>query len=182
MSSVLQLDVYYLKAPGVTIDKVKQPDPDPLAALEALSLLESVSEGIVMIQKLEALLLNESPTLRVFIHDVTRFTIFTRSIIEQAPLQFSPQRKASFGKHSRAISHPGFTKSPEWKHIRVRYYKSSRAILNLLPLSPSLPTDAATGQQLLPALEGHTSYITSIAFSPDGKQIVSGSDDQTVRR
>ena len=30
-------------------------------------------------------------------------------------------------------------------------------------------------------LEGHTSYVTSVAYSPDGKHIVSGSLDKTVR-
>ncbi|KIO01502.1 hypothetical protein M404DRAFT_149928, partial [Pisolithus tinctorius Marx 270] len=30
-------------------------------------------------------------------------------------------------------------------------------------------------------LQGHTSYVTSVAFSPDGNRIVSGSDDNTVR-
>jgi len=30
-------------------------------------------------------------------------------------------------------------------------------------------------------LSGHTASVWSVAFSPDGKQIVSGSDDQTVR-
>jgi WD40 repeat protein len=42
--------------------------------------------------------------------------------------------------------------------------------------------DAATGQLLLPALEGYTSSVYSVTFSPDGKQIVSGSLDMTVRR
>jgi hypothetical protein len=98
MSLALRRDVYSLRAPGITIDQVKQPDPDPLVAirysclywvdhlfecqsredtirdlkdsglvysflrqyflywLEALSLLKSVSEGVVMIQKLEDLL------------------------------------------------------------------------------------------------------------------------------
>jgi hypothetical protein len=97
MSLALRCDVYSLKAPGITIDQVKQPDPDPLAAvrysclywvdhllegqtreetikdlkdsgpvysflrqyflywLEALSLLKSVSEGVVMVRKLEDL-------------------------------------------------------------------------------------------------------------------------------
>jgi hypothetical protein len=94
MSFALRRDVYCLKAPGITIDQVKQPDLDPLAIirysclywvdhllecqkedtikdledsgqvlnflrqyflywLEALSLLKSASEGIVIIRKLE---------------------------------------------------------------------------------------------------------------------------------
>jgi WD40 repeat protein len=35
---------------------------------------------------------------------------------------------------------------------------------------------------MLQTLEGHTDWVTSVAFSPDGKQIVSGSRDTTVRR
>lgn len=95
LSRILRRDIYKLKAPGITIDQVKKPDPDPLAAVrysclhwvdhlldrqarrdtnrslkdsdsvyrflrqyflywfEALSLLKSVSEGIVIIRKLE---------------------------------------------------------------------------------------------------------------------------------
>ena len=29
--------------------------------------------------------------------------------------------------------------------------------------------------------EGHTSHVTSVAFSPDGQRIVSGSEDETLR-
>ena len=33
--------------------------------------------------------------------------------------------------------------------------------------------DAVTGQELL-ALPGHTSYVRSVAFSPDGQRMVTG--------
>ena len=33
----------------------------------------------------------------------------------------------------------------------------------------------------LQALEGHSGYVTSVAFSPDGKLVASGSGDSTVR-
>jgi hypothetical protein len=97
LRTVLRHNVYSLIAPGISIEQVKQPDPDPLAAvqysclywvdhlldcqnredtikdlkdsgsvydflrqyflywLEALSLLKSVLEGIVIIRKLEDL-------------------------------------------------------------------------------------------------------------------------------
>lgn len=40
--------------------------------------------------------------------------------------------------------------------------------------------DANTGN-LLKILIGHTDWIASVSFSPDGKTIVSGSWDKTVR-
>jgi WD40 repeat protein/serine/threonine protein kinase len=40
--------------------------------------------------------------------------------------------------------------------------------------------DGATGKELI-ALKGHASSVTSVAFSPDGLRLASGSDDQTVR-
>jgi hypothetical protein len=41
--------------------------------------------------------------------------------------------------------------------------------------------DATTGQIIAGPFTGHTSYVTSVAFSPDGERIVSGSEDQTIR-
>ena len=40
--------------------------------------------------------------------------------------------------------------------------------------------DMATGKETS-KLEGHIYFVRSVAISPDGKTIVSGSDDRTVR-
>ena len=41
--------------------------------------------------------------------------------------------------------------------------------------------DADTGQPVGQPLTGHTDAVCSVAFSPDGHRIVSGSADDTVR-
>jgi hypothetical protein len=101
LSEALRRDIYYLSVPGLLIDQVLPPDPDPLASiryscvywvdhledseseaemsdkdlqdagivhdflrkkylywLESLSLLHSMSEGVVAVQKLEALVVS----------------------------------------------------------------------------------------------------------------------------
>ena len=41
--------------------------------------------------------------------------------------------------------------------------------------------DANTGQPIGQPLTGHTDWVYSVAFSPDGARIVSGSRDKTLR-
>jgi WD40 repeat protein len=40
--------------------------------------------------------------------------------------------------------------------------------------------DLATGKEMS-KLEGHTNWVMSVAISPDGRTIVSGSYDNTIR-
>ena len=55
--------------------------------------------------------------------------------------------------------------------VNFTFYRSPNSLFNL---------HIHTGQ-LLNTLEGHSANVTSVAFSPDGNRIVSGSYDSTVR-
>src|SRR6187200_1550308 len=46
--------------------------------------------------------------------------------------------------------------------------------LGLLPLSAQEPKPKAT-------FEGHTNFVRSLAYSPDGKTLASGSEDETIK-
>ncbi|KAJ3714302.1 WD40-repeat-containing domain protein [Lentinula guzmanii] len=41
--------------------------------------------------------------------------------------------------------------------------------------------NADTGEAIGDPLKGHSNWVSSVAFSPDGKRIVSGSDDKSIR-
>jgi WD40 repeat protein len=103
---------------------------------------------------------DESPNIYAFIYDARRFALHNRLIIEQAPLQtycsallFAPEKSIVRETFKRYI--------PSWiqRKPRVETYWNA----------------------MLQTLEGHTAWVNSVAFSPDSKQIVSGSDDRTIR-
>ncbi|TGO45298.1 hypothetical protein BCON_0404g00020 [Botryotinia convoluta] len=180
ISLVLRCNVYNLCAPGISIDQC-----DTLVSigltisytqilegtlitklktvahflywLEALSLIKSLPNSILMIRKLEEWVDgNQSPNLYAFINDAKRFALYSRSIVEKAPLQaycsalvFAPQK---------SIVRTTFEKDiPSWikqKPIVEPYWNA-----------------------MLQTLEGHTDSVSSVAFSPDGKQVISDLDN-----
>ena len=94
------------------------------------------------------------------ISDAVRFALYNRYPIENAPLQ-------------AYVSALIF--SPINSLIREEFSKEEPIWVNLKPIietswSPCMQT-----------LEGHGGWVNSVAFSPDGRQIVSGSGDGTVK-
>ncbi|KUJ12749.1 uncharacterized protein LY89DRAFT_687710 [Mollisia scopiformis] len=130
--------------------------------LEALGWMEKTSEGIQAILSLEAYVsVLKSPNLYAFIYDAKRFALHNRSVIEQAPLQL----------YCSALVF-----APEKSIVRKTFEK---CIPCWIQQRPKVQEHWDT---LLQTLEGHSGSITSVAFSPDGKQqVVSGSYDRTIR-
>ncbi|PVH68302.1 hypothetical protein DL98DRAFT_631910 [Cadophora sp. DSE1049] len=129
--------------------------------LEALGWIGKTSEGILAIYSLESLIpANRSPNLHAFVHDAKRFALSNRSAIEQAPLQL----------YCSALLF-----APEMSIIRREF---KELVPHWIQRQPRVRSNWSAALQ---TLEGHSDYVTSAAFSPDGKQVISGSDDKTVR-
>ena len=127
--------------------------------LEALSLIGRISTAIGMVSTLQTLVSEkDSSELVDFLLDAQRFILTDCFIADIAPLQlyyssvvFAPQRCFVRSKCNL----------PKW-----------------LIRSPPME-ETWTGR--LQTLEGHSGEVNSVAFSPDGKQLVTSSMDKTVK-
>lgn len=129
--------------------------------LEAMSLIRETPTTILMINRLQTLMNpSEHGNLCSLVYDAKRFILSNRWIISHAPLQiyasaliFAPEKSLIRAQFKHMM--------PPWIIKRPAVEQYWTAELN--------------------TLEGHTDFITSIAFSPSDDLVATGSLDGTTR-
>ncbi|KAF1958418.1 WD40 repeat-like protein [Byssothecium circinans] len=192
MSGTLQRDMYGLRALGYPIERVKQPDLDPLAMSRysciywvdhlcdwklnshanhnvnlrdggaALSLCKGMSKGVISIAKLEALIQERADASAL----VGTIRDAHRFIM----------------RHKWAIEN-----SPLQAYVSALLFSPARSLIRGL-FKKEEPTWITTKPGMedkwsacLQTLEGHSDEVSSVAFSHDSTRLASASHDRTVK-
>ncbi|KAJ1328039.1 dynein assembly factor with WDR repeat domains 1 [Microdochium nivale] len=130
--------------------------------IESLSLLQSISEGMLALQRLIQYSRGQStgPGFQALVNDIYRLLQMFRPAIERRPLQ--TYASALIFSPSRSLIRDLFShEAPAWVKCKTEF--------------------AGQWSACEATFEGHTNWVRSAAFSPDGQRIVSASDDSTVK-
>ncbi|KAL4912441.1 hypothetical protein BDW62DRAFT_206493 [Aspergillus aurantiobrunneus] len=129
--------------------------------LETMSLIGLAPEAIGIINTLQSVFGgNISVQFAKFLQDAARFIVKYVQIINNAPLQ---------------VYCSGLVFSPTDSIIRRTFDCQRPCWIAVLPqVEKSWSAELQT-------LEGHSHWVQSVAFSPDGQKIVSGSSDETIK-
>ncbi|KAF2633809.1 WD40 repeat-like protein [Macroventuria anomochaeta] len=194
LSRTLQRDMYGLEAPGISINDIAPPTPDPLAAsrypciywidhlcdskpksranevkdvqdmsvVEGLSLCKSIAKGVVSMTRLCSLSqeVQGGEELTKLLQDARRFIMYHKGPIESYPLQL----------YASALLF-----SPTESAIRKQFQHEEPEGVTVQPAMSS------GWSACLLTLEGHSSGVSSVAFSHDSTMLASASEDKTVK-
>lgn len=172
--------------------------------LEALSLLDKIPAGLASIQALRDLLpADDTSQFAAFVRDMFSFVMWNSYCIELSPLQayasallFSPKnskvRRHFEDQHELdwIITKPAV--QDDWEpYVQLNGHQIAVKAAQFSPDESQLVSggvdhtvkvwDVSSGMCTCTFL-GHTSNVTSVAFStPDGRYVASGADDHIIR-
>ncbi|KAF1937030.1 hypothetical protein EJ02DRAFT_306486, partial [Clathrospora elynae] len=124
--------------------------------LEAMSLMRESSKCANFIESLQALVGLSASNVSSFLHDAKRFVLRFQSILADAPLQ---------------IYCSALVFAPERSLVRRTFADQMPQLFEMLSIRE------ANWDACRSTLEGHSSRVTAVAFSPDGQLVASASWD-----
>ncbi|KAL3455860.1 hypothetical protein BJX64DRAFT_294641 [Aspergillus heterothallicus] len=130
-----------------------------LECLECLSLLDRLPMAIDMLQALEELLKDDSLVLAL-VRDALRFVMRHYHTIAHWPLQIYSSATI-FSPKSSIVKRGNLHKVPRWLG--------------------SIPSMEDNWTPMIQTLTGHSEVVSMLTFSPDGKQIASGSTEGLIK-
>ncbi|KAE8372212.1 hypothetical protein BDV26DRAFT_298071, partial [Aspergillus bertholletiae] len=129
--------------------------------LEALAIIGSISDAVEMIDIVKSSTWTSiSAELSDFLYDAKRFTLYNSYIANIAPLQL-------YGS--------GLAFAPAQSIVKKVFHD------DILRHIIRLPIVEDSWSPVLQTLEGHSLSVRSVAFSPDGCMLASGSADETIK-
>ncbi|KAK5243506.1 hypothetical protein LTS06_010745 [Exophiala xenobiotica] len=200
ISGTLHRDIHRLGAPGYAIDRVKQPDPDPLSAsrysciywvdhlceCEAQSLVDHQIDLQMFVREkflywLEALSLSKAISKGVLVMATLEKLVQERAdaptLLEQVhdARRFLMYHKQGIEISPLQVYTSALILSPTDSLIRRHFKEEEPKWIAIKP---------GTGERwsaCLQTLEGHSAWVRSVAFSPDSTRLASASEDHTVK-
>ncbi|KAJ0350786.1 hypothetical protein KNSL1_003698 [Colletotrichum chrysophilum] len=172
LSRTLRRDIYELRKPGSSVEDTSPPHPDPLASLKYSS--------AHWVDHLEHSNPADGPA-RVDLRDNASVHNFLKRhylhwLEAQSLLKGMPQAVVAMRKLQTLVDTPNSTSGdPTHSLVRQLFRAEVPAWVTMITKGD---VDWNACQQ---TLEGHSSSVNSVAFSPDGRQLASGSSDKTVK-
>ncbi|KAK5992022.1 Vegetative incompatibility protein HET-E-1 [Cladobotryum mycophilum] len=208
MSEILRRDIYDLNAPGFPIDKVTQPDPDPLATIGYCCVywIDHLCDGISTEASTPINDLHDNGTVYRFFSKKYLYWLEALSLLHKissgvaayyrldALLQNMKtnqlEQLSDFIIDARRFilqCWKAVERAPLQLYASALLFSPTNSLVRRLfeeeePKWIALkPTMDANWGPSLQTLEGHHAEVLSIAYSPDGRRLATSSQDKTVK-
>ncbi|KAL8364654.1 hypothetical protein RB595_003776 [Gaeumannomyces hyphopodioides] len=200
LRKVLRCDIYGLRRPGASIDNVKVPDPDPLAAVwySCVYWIDHLLEARHRDDFRDAVRIHdflrqyflywiEALSLYRAISDgvlaVARLEKLLKTIATDSELLLLTQDAYRFLRSNALI----IKNTPLQAYASALLFSPTKSVCRQLfrkeePKWVTIqPTPCTHWSPLVQTLTGHTNSVNAVAFSPDGQVVASASSDGTVK-